>query len=403
MSNTTACPKSPLVEALRDGRLGPSEIASVERHVAGCAACTELSRDLDRIGASLRAPRPQATPLEHQRARVSLLERAALAPSMGRAAPRRSLVYVLAAAMLALAAGAGWAAGRGSAPVAAAPPAAPRAAVAETAIRPSDDASFERSRADRVEVVTLAHGTLDVTVRPLAQGERFVVRTQDAEIEVRGTAFRVEAAGGRIRSVAVSEGAVEVRYAGFSAVIPSGGSWRSNDSAPAAAQPAPTAQAAVDAPAVDAPRPAADAPKPVADALKPVAAKVAAIAPRPIAARAAPSKDLKRDEPVAAPPEVAPAVEAPKPAAATPSVASRAFADAMSALGRGDYAGSAAQLEAFATAHPSDARADEADYLLAVALQRAGRNADAAAAARRYLTARPSGAHRVEARQIAGP
>jgi len=74
----------------------------------------------------------------------------------------------------------------------------------------------------------------------------------------------------------------------------------------------------------------------------------------------------------------------------------------MSALRRGDFAGGAAQLEAFSGAYGGDARADEADYLRAIALQRAGRKAEAAAAAKRYLSARPGGAHRAEAKQIAG-
>ncbi len=80
------------------------------------------------------------------------------------------------------------------------------------------------------------------------------------------------------------------------------------------------------------------------------------------------------------------------------------FRDGVAALGRGDYDGSARQLEAFAAAHPSDARVDEADYLRAVALQRLDAPlADAAAAARRYLAAAAGGrAHRIEARQIAG-
>jgi outer membrane protein assembly factor BamD (BamD/ComL family) len=83
------------------------------------------------------------------------------------------------------------------------------------------------------------------------------------------------------------------------------------------------------------------------------------------------------------------------------SPASRAFADAMAALRHGDYAGGAAQLDAFSTAHAGDPRADEADYLRAVALQRAGRATEAAAAARQYLARRPVGAHRAEAKEIA--
>jgi TolA-binding protein len=89
-------------------------------------------------------------------------------------------------------------------------------------------------------------------------------------------------------------------------------------------------------------------------------------------------------------------------APAVPSPASRTFAEAMSAMRRGDYAGSADKLAQFAQTHADDARADEADYLLAIALQRAGRRDDAIAAAKRYLAARPKGAHRADAARIAG-
>jgi TolA-binding protein len=227
--------------------------------------------------------------------------------------------------------------------------------------------------------VTLTSGTLDVTVRPLAAGERFIVRTTDAEIEVRGMAFRVEAEQGRIRGIAVAEGAVEVRYAGFSAVIPSGGSWRATSSAAAPAVPRP-----IPPPAPSEARPPPSPPR------------------APFGVRAAPAPAREPREPRDAP---SAAVSSPPPApSAAPSAppASREFAEAMRALGRGDYMGGAAQLEAFSVAHPGDPRADEADYLQAIALQRAGRAAEARAAARRYLATRSEGAHRAEARKIAG-
>src|SRR6185369_14483654 len=75
--STHSCPKANLVEALRDGRLGAQERASMERHLPSCAECTALSRALDRIGEAVRAPLPEAKPLEHQRARAALLEKAA--------------------------------------------------------------------------------------------------------------------------------------------------------------------------------------------------------------------------------------------------------------------------------------------------------------------------------------
>jgi hypothetical protein len=375
MSRTTACPRSELVEALHDGRLGPQDRASMERHVTGCATCGGLAHELDAIGEALRAPLDPATPLEHQRARLSLMRRAAEgAPA---AEPRRTQRFAFAAMALAAAVILGWTGARLTAPPA---PVAvlhlrqpPRLALApETTLKPSNDARFERSRHGALEVVTLKTGTVDVTVRPLAPGERFVIRTDDAEVEVRGTALRVEADQGKIRSVAVAEGAVEVRYAGFSAVIPSGGSWRATGEAPAAA--------------------------PVAAAVPPALAAAPVFAPRAAAPRLASRAMPEPAAPLAPEPKVA---EPPPPKAPAMSQASLAFADALGAMRRGDYAAGALQLEKFAGSHASDARSDEAEILRAIALQRAGRAGEAAAAASRYLSGRPAGAHRAEAKRIA--
>jgi TolA-binding protein len=381
--STPDCPQITLVEALRDGRLGPHDVASMERHLAVCSACRELAHDLERIGDAVRAPLEPLSPLEHQRARMDLLRRASREPAVP--APRRGAWLVMAAAALVAAMAGGFGLARMSATPEHAILAAhlrldPRiTARRETTLRPSDDARFERSTQGGVDLVTLSEGVLDVTVRPLAKGERFVVRTSDAEIEVRATSFRVEAAEGHVRGVAVAEGTVEVRYAGFTAVIPSGGSWRATGG-PAAA-PAASAE------------PAASA---TASAPPPRAAAVASVK-RP-ASR--PERSARVPAPVAEP--FAPPAPAVVASVAEPSAEAREFADAMRSVGQGEYDAAAARFDAFATAHPHDARADEADYLAAIALQRAGRAGEAQIAARRYLGAHPEGAHRIEARTIAG-
>ncbi|WP_437753859.1 FecR domain-containing protein [Sorangium sp. So ce1389] len=320
----------------------------------------------------MRAPLEPATPQEHQRARLALLRRATELP-----APRAAWSgarLALAGAALVLAASLAWFGASEALRPAERPALALRhqlpsrvAPVRETTLRPSDDARFERERSAGLEVVKLMDGTLDVAVRPLAAGERFIVQTTDAEVEVRGTVFRVEAERGHIRGVAVSEGSVEVRYAGFSATILSGGSWRATGSAGAAPPSG----------AVLLPAPGA------------APARSEETSARAAQERGAPLAVVERQR--AAP-----------SAASSNSPAAREFAEAMRTLRQGDYARSAAQLEAFSAAHPGDARADEADYLRAIALQRAGRTAEAAAAARRYLATRPQGAHRAEAKKIAG-
>jgi ferric-dicitrate binding protein FerR (iron transport regulator) len=94
------------------------------------------------------------------------------------------------------------------------------------------DTNLEFENAGPVERFFLSQGVLHAKVAKLGDGQRFVVRTPDAEVEVRGTAFRVEivepdatcANGARTR-VSVSEGLVEVRGAGASTYIHPGESW----------------------------------------------------------------------------------------------------------------------------------------------------------------------------------
>jgi hypothetical protein len=82
------------------------------------------------------------------------------------------------------------------------------------------------------QVLALGAGALRADVAKLAHGERFVVRTQDAEVEVHGTSFRVATvpadaacgAGTRTR-VEVYAGVVTVRSAGVEARVPAGEHW----------------------------------------------------------------------------------------------------------------------------------------------------------------------------------
>jgi outer membrane protein assembly factor BamD (BamD/ComL family) len=74
----------------------------------------------------------------------------------------------------------------------------------------------------------------------------------------------------------------------------------------------------------------------------------------------------------------------------------------MEAIARGDFGAGADKLEGFASAHPGDPRAEEAAYLEAVALERAGRITEAKVAARRYLATYPGGAHSAPARRLTG-
>jgi len=94
------------------------------------------------------------------------------------------------------------------------------------------DTNVEFEDAGPVQRFFLGQGVLEAKVAKLRREQRFIVRTPDTEIEVRGTVFRVEivdpdpacADGARTR-VTVSEGLVEVRGAGASTYVHPGQSW----------------------------------------------------------------------------------------------------------------------------------------------------------------------------------
>jgi hypothetical protein len=76
----------------------------------------------------------------------------------------------------------------------------------------------------------LVRGTAHLVVAKLSPGQRFVVDTEDAEVEVRGTVFDVAVKSGpadcpRRTAVAVTEGAVEVRSRGERRVLHPGETW----------------------------------------------------------------------------------------------------------------------------------------------------------------------------------
>ncbi|HRI72192.1 MAG TPA: FecR domain-containing protein, partial [Polyangium sp.] len=384
-------------------------MASMERHLEGCPECSDFARDLDKIGNAVRAPLDKLTPLEHQRSRVALLQRAAnQGPTQAVAhRPRLAIGAVLMAAAVVLGFVGGRAGQSNRVGIALHMSALPILTNGPRfGMHASEDARFTRNHTAELTELNLEHGVLDIKMPKLANGKRFVVRTKDAHIEVRATAFRVEAEDGRIRSVAVEQGTVEVQYAGFTANITDGGSWRATGDSPTSDKPDKKAENSGPMPAAAPTESPSVVPSPGA---------IAQQTPRTTRSRTevndifAPDKLDSPPAPEHILPVIAPSMPtmptpAPEPTVspAQPSAASRTFAEAMAAMRRGDYAGSADKLAKFAETHPSDARSDEADYLRAIALQRAGRRPEAVAAAKRYLATRPNGAHRADAARIAG-
>jgi hypothetical protein len=93
----------------------------------------------------------------------------------------------------------------------------------------------------RAQIFSLTSGSLRAHVAKLGPGERFVVRTPDAEVEVRGTVFTVSlvppdpACGeGTMTRVVVDEGVVAVRRRGEEARVAKGERWPSGCDSPTA-------------------------------------------------------------------------------------------------------------------------------------------------------------------------
>ena len=94
------------------------------------------------------------------------------------------------------------------------------------------DTSFRVDSQGSTERFSLQRGELSAHVAKLAVGQRFIIATPDAEVEVRGTRFRVHvlndldgcSAASRTR-LEVSEGIVEVRALGATVAVAAGQRW----------------------------------------------------------------------------------------------------------------------------------------------------------------------------------
>jgi hypothetical protein len=111
----------------------------------------------------------------------------------------------------------------------------------------SGSSSFRVDSQGATQRFSLQHGELVAHVAKLTATQRFIVDTPDAEIEVRGTRFRLrviehpESCGGGTRTrLEVTEGAVEVRLPSANAVsVKAGEVWPADCSEPTRVTPAP--------------------------------------------------------------------------------------------------------------------------------------------------------------------
>jgi len=110
--------------------------------------------------------------------------------------------------------------------------------------------SFRVESQGALERFSLQRGELAAHVAKLAAGQRFIISTPDAEVEVRGTRFRLRVVdeaqacgkGSRTR-LEVSEGLVEVRSAGVVSRVAAGAYWPADCSMETEAYVAPSAPA----------------------------------------------------------------------------------------------------------------------------------------------------------------
>jgi hypothetical protein len=100
----------------------------------------------------------------------------------------------------------------------------------ELSIEENGDVAIVDSTAH--QVFALRAGAIRAHVAKLAPDAQFVIQTPDAEVEVRGTSFRVAivapdsaCADGTVTRVSVSEGVVSVRHAGVESRVAAGQRW----------------------------------------------------------------------------------------------------------------------------------------------------------------------------------
>jgi ferric-dicitrate binding protein FerR (iron transport regulator) len=105
----------------------------------------------------------------------------------------------------------------------------------DSAIEVAPHSDLQLVRADAERWLRLGGGSVEVHVAKLKAAERFVISTPDAEVEVRGTRFRVavvpaadDCGRGTLTRVSVIEGVVMVRSSGRESRVEAGRRWPSD-------------------------------------------------------------------------------------------------------------------------------------------------------------------------------
>jgi len=247
-------------------------------------------------------------------------------------------------------------------------------------IRAIGPARFSRAQFQPDEIVRLDDGALELEIAPLHAHERFRVVTDDGEVEVRGTRFKVSVIDHHLAGVHVWKGLVEVRSSGGAqAMLAPGDDWVRAEQ-PVAPAPAP------------APEVVAPPPPPMADGTNPRRAP---------AHRSPPSirrhAKAKRFAAITPAPKPLPATRDERPMGPSPS-----FGHAWALLRSGDAKEAAAEFaEVERLAHGRDIEED-ALYWRAVAVGRAGDAAGSRTLFTAFLDRFPSSSRAGEAAATLG-
>lgn len=213
---------------------------------------------------------------------------------------------------------------------------------------------WSRARDTRGETVVLREGELSLDVRRRGSSPRLVVEVPDGVIEDVGTVFRVRVVSGHTVAVSVTSGRVLMRLGREAErTLSAGESW---------ARPAEAVSAA--------------------DSSGGMGAGTAG-------SSSAPRSDAARHLT-----DVGPAPSGCKDTGE--------FQLGVKAFGEGRYPASIRALESYERRCGTSEHAEDAAYLRMIALARAGRAADAAGAAQRYVTRFPHGFRRKEAERLLG-
>jgi len=218
---------------------------------------------------------------------------------------------------------------------------------------------------DATQELELSHGAMTAQVAKLTPAQRFLVHTPDAEVEVRGTAFRVavvppdpQCGSGTLTRVDVTEGVVVVRRGGVESRVAKGETW-------------PSGCNAAGAPGATAINPAIDGTPEAAEPVRPARSLRGTDAPRP-ASRSSNASSL--------------------------GAQNEMFADAIAAKRAGRVADAIGGFDQLLTTYPASPLAESASVERLRLLR--GRDPRALAAAREYLTRFPDGFARAEAEAV---